>query len=1046
MKIFLKKFDIVLINETHFNERIKCPDGFIFEGRSEKIESKTPRGGVAVFKNKQCSINIEIICNSMRDCIVFEVKNSSMVIAAQYIPPSNSIYFDGIYMENLKLLYDKFKIKNLLLLGDLNARVGDVSYSDPAIKHCKNPDNIVNSNGRQLLKWMEQREDMILLNGLRYKDRHFDSNYTFYRGQSKSQNDLAFSNDVSSILSFSIHQKLIQSDHCPIIINCQMRLSTPMEFVHDCAYHTFSNDQYDVNRRLKKPIRFDRIDIPKALEKLSMDFELGVENNNVSTINLTNHIYKCCSESYTEKERNHIDLSGNLLNCNSTHFKAIADANLFTYRIMLDQNDPTSITYLNNWIKFENLARKATNNEMNVKVNKSWRDKKYDPKKLWKAIDWKGNAEIKVEKPAHESDTMKYFTAIFQSEKTKEHPIVSDIVNEVHSYSKYIPSLDDPFSMDELNVSLMQMGTGVSLDGIPPSISKILPRNIKENMLDLMNRVFHGPYPEEWSKQILHSIKKDGHTPGNPKLRGIAIAPFLCRTYDIMIDVRFCSWYTPNKEQAAGKKEQGCPLQIFMLLLMIDYSREKGKDLFVGFLDYEKAFDFANRAGILSDMIKKGCGSNFTTAIANMFQTSTYYPKSNKNYLSDGITTDFGVTQGRRSSGSLFSFYVSDMPEALNDIQYDDFMDPLSLAQLADDSAIYAEKIFNLIMKFKRIFGYSNEKRQIANIPKTVYCNFSANPRISSLEIDDDLTLKSVDPIKGYKYIGIFVFPTNEITDIIQRNVNKRMVNFAKYHAWLSVNELTPIDVKLNVLDSCVLGAVLHGSECWGDITCVKLKLLEKELTALHSVLKVKKGTTVDLIYHELSWCSIIAKIHDRQFNFYQKIVRLTSDVAIVKLMIEKLAGSEMLKYYENLHGDNGDREREERKHRILASTNSMCKYYCDLELHNRCELYTSMLSDYFRVIISRWRLSNHRLNIETGRYTKPKTPRQDRVCNVCNILEDERHVIYKCPRYREIRIKYEHLIANDNIKQFLNPKYGTIKDTACFLYDIEARRRELKL
>ena len=104
-----------------------------------------------------------------------------------------------------------------------------------------------------------------------------------------------------------------------------------------------------------------------------------------------------------------------------------------------------------------------------------------------------------------------------------------------------------------------------------------------------------------------------------------------------------------------------------------------GNDLFVGFLDYEKAFDYANRAGIFSCLMNDGCGSNFTEAISNMFTTSTYYPKSSKNYLSNGITTNYGVTQGLRSSGSFFSYYVSDMPKALNNIQYNDFMDPFSL-------------------------------------------------------------------------------------------------------------------------------------------------------------------------------------------------------------------------------------------------------------------------------------------------------------------------------------------------------------------------------
>ena len=104
------------------------------------------------------------------------------------------------------------------------------------------------------------------------------------------------------------------------------------------------------------------------------------------------------------------------------------------------------------------------------------------------------------------------------------------------------------------------------------------------------------------------------------------------------------------------------------------------------------------------------------------------------------------------------------------------------------------------------------------------------------------------------------------------------MVNFAKFHAWLSVNDITPIDVKLTVYDSCVLGTVLSGAECWGNVECVEKELREKELTVLHTILKVKRGTTIDLIYHELGICSVISKIHDRQYNFFQKICNMSAD------------------------------------------------------------------------------------------------------------------------------------------------------------------------
>ena len=987
-----------------------------------------------------------MICGSLRDCVVFEVKNSDFVVAAHYIPPSNSMYFDDIYMENIKLLYEKYKNKNFLLLGDLNARVGDVSYNDPTLLHCTNPDSFINNNGRQLIKWIKENEDMTLLNGLISKDSIFDSNFTFYRGRAKSQNDLAFSNESRSISSFKILEKHIQSDHCPICIDCTIDIEAPLEFIHDCAYHTFSNNQYDINRRLKQPIKFDKLNLNETVQKLKSPFYLGNGNNNLSSIKLSNHIYECCTNSYKQSEE-HIEISGNLLNCKSSNFLAIAEANLHMYNILSRQEDPAANTYLEKWMKFEELARKTKNNEMNVKINKTWRDKKYDSTKLWKTIDWKGNAETKIEKPAHEADTMKYFTGIFQSNKTKDHAIVSDITGEIAKYVNYVPQLDDPITMEEVDQSLIEIGKGVSLDGIPPKIAKFLPQNIREAILELLNRVFDEEYPNEWSKNILHSIKKDGHTPRDPKLRGIAIGPFLSRIYDITIDRRFCSWYTPNKEQAAGKKEQGCPLQIFMLLLVVDYSCEHGKQLYIGFLDYEKAFDYANRAGILSDLVGKGCGSKFTKAISKMFMTSTYYPKSNKNYLSDGITTDYGVTQGRRSSGSLFSFYVSDMPDALNNTEYNDFMDPLSLAQLADDSAIYAEFIHNLIEKFRRIFEYSDDKNQVANIKKTVYCNFAKNPRLTPLKINETVTLESVNPSAGYKYIGFHVFPTNDVSDMVQRNVNKSMFHFAKFHAWLAVNELTPVDVKLMVYDSCALGAVLSASECWGDIAHIENQLREKELTALRAILNVKKGTTIDLIFHELQRCSVISKILDRQYSFHQKLTRISSDDAIVKLMIDKFGSdSTRLSYYKNVRDKNGCREMEERAERIRNSQSSMCQTYCNFDCMSNSEIYNSMLSEYYRIPISRWRLSNHRLQIEVGRYTKPKTPRPNRVCTMCNVVEDEEHVLYTCPRYQEVRKKYTHLAELNDVKRFLNPSYADMKDTANFIRDIESRRVELKL
>ena len=100
MKTF-KKYLItfIIINEIHFSKRIKCPEGFVFVARSLKVVSKIPSIGIAIFKNITCHLQIDMVYNGLRDCVICHIKNSDIIIAAVYIPLSNSKYFDNIFFE-----------------------------------------------------------------------------------------------------------------------------------------------------------------------------------------------------------------------------------------------------------------------------------------------------------------------------------------------------------------------------------------------------------------------------------------------------------------------------------------------------------------------------------------------------------------------------------------------------------------------------------------------------------------------------------------------------------------------------------------------------------------------------------------------------------------------------------------------------------------------------------------------------------------------------------------------------------------------------------
>ena len=151
--------------------------------------------------------------------------------------------------------------------------------------------------------------------------------------------------------------------------------------------------------------------------------------------------------------------------------------------------------------------------------------------------------------------------------------------------------------------------------------------------------------------------------------------------------------------------------------------------------------------------------------------------------------------------------------------------------------------------------------------------------------------------------------------------------------------------------------------------------------------------------YNELKRPDIISKIKDIQYNFFQRLVRLNETDALVKSIMNLCYNTSIMEYYISLNANNRSLNMRDREMKIFNSNSSMLQYYSSIvNVIEKCSIYNNFIDDRKRTVITRWRLSNHKLFIETGRYSNPPIPRNDRICVMCNILEDEFHAIFKCP------------------------------------------------
>ena len=106
-------------------------------------------------------------------------------------------------------------------------------------------------------------------------------------------------------------------------------------------------------------------------------------------------------------------------------------------------------------------------------------------------------------------------------------------------------------------------------------------------------------------------------------------------------------------------------------------------------------------------------------------------------------------------------------------------------------------------------------------------------------------------------------------------------------------------------------------------------------------------------------------------------------------------------------------------------------------DVETKSSIYSNLIDDRFRKVITRWRLSNHKLRVKTGRYCG--IPRKDRLCYICNKIEDEKHAIYDCSNFLHIRRNFTRILEKyQSVKELLDPEPSDIYEVALILSEYD--------
>ena len=223
-----------------------------------------------------------------------------------------------------------------------------------------------------------------------------------------------------------------------------------------------------------------------------------------------------------------------------------------------------------------------------------------------------------------------------------------------------------------------------------------------------------GIFPEQWSVGIIKPLYKNTGERDDPNnYRGITILSCLGKLFSNFLNNRLTRFVEDNKiigpEQAGFRPGFSTTDHMFALKSLIDIYLSKRKRLYCCYIDYSKAFDTVSRSELWSKLLRYNVSGNIFRVVYNMYKSAKSCVSMN-GFLTDNFSCLIGVRQGENLSPLLFSLYLNDLQDFLQDAH-------MGLTQINNVAATTLDDNLCDLLKL-HILLYADDTVLLAESPK----------------------------------------------------------------------------------------------------------------------------------------------------------------------------------------------------------------------------------------------------------------------------------------------------------------------------------------
>ena len=1036
------------------------------------------------------------------DKSIFFNLNKSVKVCVVYNPPESSKYCNKIIYEDLSkdLLLRSNSTSPVVLIGDFNSRTGELKdYEDTDDKHTnhtigrntfpklrRNQDKTINSMGQKLIDFCKAH-DLQILNGRSIGDSH--GSLSFYDAkQGASAIDISIASDpiIKKVKTFTVNNPVEYTHHCKIELRLENIISIPVEEEEPTYQWINLGDKFkwkdDSKTKFQAALKTPQIRklaneceqyldaglVEPASDKLVNMFleaaKLSLEVRKTPKKNDTNKTFKHkkkWKKWFDEDCRNQKNITRRLAilkhqRPDDQQIRVKHNAELKTYKKICNQKK----------------------NEFEQKQIEKLSDLTTDPDEFWKHYKQLDDNIKTGEVPkVNGKKWEKYFSNLYDDPSRPDLNPTSPPSNQSNC-----DPINAKYTKNELDNTIAKLKTNKAAgkDKLLAEFIKSTEEPTRKLLLRMINTIYStNIVPKSWCLGIITPIHKEGPKDDPDNYRGICIGSALSKVLSTMMNERLTTYAKANnminKAQIGFEEKNRTSDHLLTVKSLVNkYVNDSKGKLYVCFVDFRKAFDTVWHQGLFTKLEESGITGNFINTLKDMYKKTECAVK-----LGDNITQFFkckkGVRQGDPLSPLLFNIFINGIFERLHENNCDpvtiDGIDNLNALAYADDIILMSTTKEGLQKALDTTQQYCHEWRLKVNSKKTKCMTFSRGTQKEKTTFTiDGIPLENA---KDYKYLGIMINKKNcTFSPAIKALRIKSTRALYAIKSKVNINRL-PIKLALKLFDALVKPILLYASEIWepflnNDYDKWDNNEIEKvHLQFLKQLLGVNRSTTSILVRGELNRHSMQREILKRHIKYVKYVTHKEGNRLVTQALKYELNRNNApymstinrhAEELQKLHGqffpyhhphENILEISEEKlkkytwqifdtiwKEKLAASIKG--ETYRGFKTQKEYEPYLDQLSRKLRRVMTKFRLSDHKLMIEEGRHCRPKIPRENRFCKFCNtMVEDEQHMLIDCKLYGNRAKWFDKIIEKC-------PNFSTLNSHQKFIFLMSQQDEQL--